>query len=328
MTTSDTKTLRNALGAFATGVTIVTTRRADGSDAGLTANSFSSVLLDPPMVLWSLAKNSSSIEAFRNAAYFAVHVLATDQDALSGQFASKSGDKFAGLSVGRGHDGVPLLLDCTARFECRTAFQHEGGDHVIFVGEVVGFTHSERSPLIFHGGRYGMLIRKDPTHAAPTPAPGTESSLSPDDLIYYVSRAFHQIRCDALQERRRRGWTESEYAVLSVLGRADDKTVAEIDAIARFHDWRVFPEAVSTLADRGLVSVEGPVGTASRVRLTSAGRQVIIEIIAVYKATEAEAVAQFDASEIQMLKQLLRRVAEKSERSLQAVLRKQPWDQP
>jgi flavin reductase (DIM6/NTAB) family NADH-FMN oxidoreductase RutF len=87
------------------------------------------------------------------------------EDALSGQFASKGGDKFAGLSVGRGHDGVPLLLDCTARFECRTAFQHEGGDHVIFVGEVAGFTHSERPPLIFHGGRYGMLIQKDQAQA-------------------------------------------------------------------------------------------------------------------------------------------------------------------
>lgn len=326
MTTSDTKTLRKALGAFATGVTIVTTRRADGSDAGLTANSFSSVSLNPPMVLWSLAKTSSSIEAFRNATYFAVHVLAADQDALSGQFASKGGDKFAGLSVGRGHDGVPLLLDCTARFECRTAFQHEGGDHVIFVGEVVGFTHSERPPLIFHGGRYGMLIQKDRAQAV-SPL-NVDSSLSPDDLIYYVSRAFHQIRAGAVQERRRRGWTESEYAVLSVLGREDDKTVAEIDAIARFHDWRVFPEAVSTLADRELISVEGPVGTASRVHLTPAGRQAIIEIIAIYKAAEAEAVEQFDASEIQMLKQLLRRVAEKSERRLQVVLRKQPWDQP
>lgn len=322
MTAFETKTLRNALGAFATGVTIVTTRRADGTDAGLTANSFSSVSLDPLMVLWSLAKTSSSIGAFRDAAHFAVHVLAADQDALSGQFASKGGEKFAGLSLGRSHDGVPLLLDCTARFECRTAFQYEGGDHVIFVGEVVNFSHSERPPLIFHGGRYGMLIRKEQAQAAPTS--GAESSLSPDDLIYYVSRAFHQIRDGAVQERRRRGWTESEYAVLSVLGREDAKTIAEIDAIARFHDWHVSPEAVSMLADRGLVSV----GDASRVRLTPADRQAIVEIIAIYKAGEADAVERFDASEIQMLKQLLRRVAEKSELRLQAILRKQPQDQP
>jgi len=101
----DTRGLRNALGAFATGVTIVTARRLDGTDIGLTANSFSSVSLEPPMVLWSLAKTSSNIEPFRAARYFAVHILSADQDALSAQFTSKVGERFRGLDVGRGRDG-------------------------------------------------------------------------------------------------------------------------------------------------------------------------------------------------------------------------------
>ena len=323
---SETKALRNALGAFATGVTIVTTRGADGGDAGLTANSFSSVSLDPPMVLWSLGKTSSSIDAFRAAGHFAVHILAADQDALSGRFASKGIDRFAGLDLGRGHGGIPLLLDCTARFECRTAFQYEGGDHVIFVGEVLDFTHSERPPLVFHGGRYGTVIKKDTAQAAP--ALGAESSLSSDDLIYHVSRAFHQIRQGALEERRRVGWTESEYAVLSVLGREDDKTVAEIDAIARFHDWQVTPEAVAALATQGLVAVAEPVGIDGRVRLTQDGRHAIVRIIAILKAAEADALQGFDVGEVQLLKQLLRRVSEKSELKLQAALRKPPPDRP
>ncbi len=297
----EARSLRNALGAFATGVTIVTTRRPDGTDVGLTANSFSSVSLDPPMVLWSLSKTSSNIEAFRAATHFAVHILAADQDALSSRFAGKGTDKFVGLEFGRGREGTPLLPAYAARFECRTAFQYEGGDHVIFVGEVHNFTHSDRPPLIFHGGRYGLVMPKD---LPPAPSLSAESSLSQDDLIYLVSRVFHQIRHDAVEERRRRFWSEAEYAVLSVLGRDDGKTLEEIAILARAHDWSVTPDAVTTLATQGLVSVDS-----DRVRLTQAGRHAIIELIAMLKSAEADALEGLDASEIHMLKQLLRRVS-------------------
>src|SRR3954452_15480685 len=251
----DPKVLRRALGAFATGVTIVTTTGADGVDVGLTANSFSSVSLSPPMVLWSLAKTSSNIEAFRHASYFAVHILAADQEALSGRFASKGIDKFAGLDLERGHGRNPMLHDCTARFDCRTTFQYEGGDHVIFVGEVLDFTHSERAPLVFHGGRYGMVIRKE---AQPESQPG-DSFLSPNDLIFHLSRAFFQIRRDAMAERRRRSWTENDYAALSLLGREDGKTVAEIAALSNFPGRQVTPEVIAGLADRGLLTVSRPI---------------------------------------------------------------------
>jgi 3-hydroxy-9,10-secoandrosta-1,3,5(10)-triene-9,17-dione monooxygenase reductase component len=301
------KIFRHALGAFATGVTIVTTRGEDGGDVGLTANSFSSVSLNPPMVLWSLAKTSSSIDAFRQAGHFAVHILAADQDALSGRFASKGIDKFAGLDIGRGHDDIPMLHDCTARFECRTTYQYEGGDHVIFVGEVLDFTHSERSPLIFHGGRYGMVIGKDPMQTTSAGAGG--SGLSSDDLIFHISRAFFQIRHDAVAERRRRGWTEHEYAALSVLGREDEKTVGEINALSVFPGRHVTPEVIIGLAARGLVSVSLPVEADSAVRLTPLGRQSIVEIIAIIKASEADALQEFDFSEIQMLRQLLCRLS-------------------
>jgi 3-hydroxy-9,10-secoandrosta-1,3,5(10)-triene-9,17-dione monooxygenase reductase component len=269
------------------------------------------VSLNPPMVLWSLAKTSSSIDAFRDAGHFAVHILAADQDNLSGRFATKGIDKFAALRLERGPGDVPLLNGCTARFECRTAFQYDGGDHVIFVGEVVNLTHSERPPLIFHGGRYGMVIKKE---AAPALATSDlESSLSPDDLIYHVSRAFYQIRHDAQEERKRRGWTDPEYAALVALGRENGKTVAEIDAMSAFRGRNVTPEVVSRLAERGLVSVAEPVRNDSRVELTPAGRQGLIEIIAILKSAEADALEGFDFSEIHLLKQLLRRIVEKND---------------
>jgi len=308
--TIEPRALRSALGAFATGVTIVTTRGVDGADVGLTANSFSSVSLNPPMVLWSLAKTSGSIEAFRNARYFAVHVLAADQDGLSARFATRGIDKFAGISCERGSDAIPLLGGCTARFECRMAFQYEGGDHVIFVGEVANLTHSARPPLIFHGGRYGMVIRKE---AAPASrARDLGSSISPDDLIYHLSRAFYHIRHDAQEERRRRGWTDPEYAALVALGREDGKTVDEINALSIYRGRSVTPEVVRSLAARGLVGVEEPVRGDSVVHMTRAGRQAMIEIVAILKSAEADALEGFDFSEIHLLKQLLNRIVDKS----------------
>jgi 3-hydroxy-9,10-secoandrosta-1,3,5(10)-triene-9,17-dione monooxygenase reductase component len=233
VTNFDPRALRNALGAFATGVTIVTTRGAGAADVGLTANSFSSVSLDPPMVLWSLAKTSSSIEPFRSATHFAVHVLAAEQEALSGRFAMKGIDRFEGTAVERGPGHVPMLPGCSARFACRTAFQHEGGDHVIFVGEVLDFVHSDRKPLVFHGGRYGMLFRKEaPPPRRPPVADEPDTSPSPTDLIYHVSRAYYRIRREGMAERARRGLTDLGYTALGLLGREDGRRLAELAVAA------------------------------------------------------------------------------------------------
>jgi 3-hydroxy-9,10-secoandrosta-1,3,5(10)-triene-9,17-dione monooxygenase reductase component len=150
----DPDRFRQALGTFTTGVTIVTTVDAAGHDIGVTANSFNSVSLAPPMVLWSLARTSTNMAAFLAARSFAIHVLASDQHALATRFSQKGTDRFAGLRAGRGVDGIALLDNCAARFECRTAFQYEGGDHVIFVGEVVNFEHCEREPLVLKRGRF------------------------------------------------------------------------------------------------------------------------------------------------------------------------------
>jgi 3-hydroxy-9,10-secoandrosta-1,3,5(10)-triene-9,17-dione monooxygenase reductase component len=160
--TLDAKAFRIALGSFATGVTVITTQGSDGQPVGLTANSFNSVSLDPPMVLWSLARKARSLGAFLAATHWAVHVLSADQEALSNRFSRTGDDKFAGLAVTRGLGGVPLLEGCAARFECRTSYRHEGGDHLIFVGEVLSFERVEREPLLFHAGRYARATRLDP----------------------------------------------------------------------------------------------------------------------------------------------------------------------
>ena len=146
---------RAALAMFATGVTIVTARDALAAPVGLTANSFNSVSLAPPLVLWSLARQAGSMAAFERGSHYAVHILAADQHALAERFASREVDRFAGIAWREGLGGVPLLAGAAAVFECSNRSRYEEGDHVIFVGAVERCEHrAGAQPLIFHGGRY------------------------------------------------------------------------------------------------------------------------------------------------------------------------------
>jgi len=154
----DARAFRAALGEFVTGVTIITTSDAAGAPVGLTANSFNSVSLDPPMVLFSLALDSTSLDSFRQASWWAVHILAADQEALSNRFARRDADKFEGVPYTAGPGGIPLLDGFSARFICHSAFEYEGGDHAIFLGEVRQFDQAGRTPLVYHKGRYGGVL--------------------------------------------------------------------------------------------------------------------------------------------------------------------------
>ena len=146
---------RTALGMFATGVTIVTARAPDGAPVGLTANSFNSVSLSPPLVLWSLARNAGSMPAFERGSHYAINILAADQHLLAERFAGKAIDRFEGVVFREGAGGAPILDGSAAVFECFNRSRYEEGDHVIFVGEVERCAHRPGAqPLIFHGGRY------------------------------------------------------------------------------------------------------------------------------------------------------------------------------
>lgn len=146
---------RAALGMFATGVTIVTARTAEGERIGLTANSFNSVSLAPPLVLWSLARRAGSMPVFETGSHYAINILSAGQHALAERFASKSIDRFAGVEWREGGSGAPLLEGAAAVFECFNRSRYEEGDHVIFVGEVERCSMAPGAlPLIFHGGRY------------------------------------------------------------------------------------------------------------------------------------------------------------------------------
>lgn len=153
------RAFRDALGTFGTGVTIVTTRGPDGP-VGITANSFSSVSLRPPLVLWSVDRGSDRFAVFEDAQRTAIHVLGADQSALALRFA-RSGDDFTDLDWQSGEAGVPLLAGCLARFECRRLRNYDGGDHRILLSEVVRVRLGDGDPLLFSRGVFGSFVRGD-----------------------------------------------------------------------------------------------------------------------------------------------------------------------
>jgi flavin reductase (DIM6/NTAB) family NADH-FMN oxidoreductase RutF len=146
--------LRRAFGHFATGVTVVTALTAGGTRAGITVNSFSSLSLDPPLLLWAIARTANTFEAFRACRGFAVHVLHSGQAPLAVRFASTSPDRFAGLVTDAGASGAPLLPDFLARFDCAAHDVVAGGDHLILVGRVLDHVTRDGDPLVFYRGRF------------------------------------------------------------------------------------------------------------------------------------------------------------------------------
>lgn len=146
---------RAALGTFATGVTIVTARSGAGDLIGLTANSFNSVSLDPPLVLWSLARAAGSMPIFSTGLRYAINILSANQKALAERFAAKGAERWGGVAFTQGVSGAPLLAGAAASFECFNRSQYEEGDHVIFIGEVECCHRCpDASPLLYHGGRF------------------------------------------------------------------------------------------------------------------------------------------------------------------------------
>ncbi len=153
----ETAEFRRILGHWVTGVAVVAARRADGQPCGLTVNAFTSLSLGPPLVLVCIERSADSHDCIRDAGAFSVNVLAAADRALARRFATSGGSKFDGLDLGRGSSGAPILKRALAWVDCRLHAQHAGGDHSIFVGEVLDGGVSDGDPLVFHRGDYEGL---------------------------------------------------------------------------------------------------------------------------------------------------------------------------
>lgn len=230
--TIDPMQFRRALGNFATGVTIITAQNAQGEKVGVTANSFNSVSLDPPLILWSIDKNSSSFPVFEQATHFAVNILSGSQIDLSNKFARRNMDKYEGTSYQLGAGQAPLLDHCSAVFECERHQVIEGGDHWIIIGKVVNFRDEGRSPLVYHQGAYSGVM--------PHPLLQLNKSAEVEDLAqmhqghlysnvcYLMSRAFKFYQTDYIPKQLVTGFRTSEARLLLVLGSGTASNKADL----------------------------------------------------------------------------------------------------
>jgi flavin reductase (DIM6/NTAB) family NADH-FMN oxidoreductase RutF/DNA-binding MarR family transcriptional regulator len=311
---TDLRRLRDCFGRFATGVTIITTLDQDGRPTGLTANSFSSLSLDPPMILWNLGKNSSQIEAFRNAEYYAVNVLSADQIDLSNGFASNKEDRFTGVSYAPGIGGVPLIADCVAWVECRSAAVYDGGDHLIFVGEVERFDYSDRPALLFHGGRYGVPARHPRVNERGPALDVTvedRAKFNDDFIVTLLRRAFDQVASPFYDELRASGVPVAEGRILSHLEASGPSTVRALARDAML-DSATLALTLHRMEGDKLVE-KTDAGRTERYSVTQHGILKNAEITGRAIRFEAEFLAGHDPAEIDALKAMLRKLIYRSE---------------
>lgn len=302
--TFDPKDFRRALGMFGTGVTIVTTRAENGEPVGITANSFNSVSLEPPMVLWSLAKNARSLPVFQSASTWNVHILSNEQEALSNRFARVGEDKFSGLPLDSEAAHAPLLQDCSARFRCKTAFQYDGGDHIIFVGEVTDYDANPHPPLLYVTGGYAMASRKAGPVAS-EPAADSNTVYSENLIGYLMGRAHFQFLSGLRRPMAAYGMTDADFYVLSLLSIQQPQSPAEIASHMAYTGTDIGAIALQSLIARGWV--EESRDRAQSLQLTSRGNEAILHVLAAAKAVETDLVGSLGEMEAATLRNLLKK---------------------
>ncbi len=301
----DPREFRNALGQFATGVTIVTACDSSGERVGATVSSFNSVSLDPPLVLWSLDKRAHSRAVFESTSHFAVHVLKLEQQELARRFATRGANKFAGLSCDAGLGAVPLLSDCAASFECETRNRYDGGDHLIFVGEVKRFTHAACAPLVFHGGAFAQarqLIMGQPGDAGIDESSGR---FGPDFLCYLLARAHFQTYRPLAAECQRVGMNETEYFVLSLLCIRDGLDLAALARMLAHTGHAPSADDIAQMAGKGWLRIDASSGL---IHITENGRRSYVVVLALDGRIASKALSGFSAHEIAELCGYLKRV--------------------
>ena len=308
----DSNEFRNALGQFATGVTVITSVNSQGNPVGVTASSFNSVSLEPPLVLWSLAKNADSLAAYQTSGYFCVHVLNAEQEALSQRFSARGVDKFAGLKWDKGIGSVPLLLDYAAQFQCKTTYQYEGGDHVIFVGEVFEYQVRDDQPLVFHRGSYATAKVKNNTKAVTDSIDIAQGKFSDNFFLYLLSRAYFQASYDLHNELKANDLAINEYLSLTLIGLVGEMSYQNLHERLEHTANAPTMAAINKMLARGLLT---ETADATQFVLTVKGRSLYVSLLALSKATEERLLADFSNEEVADVRSFLKRFIEKSDLS-------------
>ena len=300
----DTRAFRRALGNFATGVTVVTAADASGRKVGVTANSFNSVSLDPPLILWSIDKRSTSHAVFETASHFAVNVLAADQIDLSNNFARPKEDRFAEVEYQAGEGGAPILADCSARFECEKFQQVDGGDHWIMIGKVVAFDDCGRSPLLYHQGAYSMVLphtRMTQREEGQPPSSHFQGRLS-HNLYYLMTQALRAYQASYQPRQLSTGLRTSEARMLMVLENDAGLSLAELQREVAMPA-REIEEAVNNLKRKALVRDDQ-----DRVKLTTKGVDETESLWTIAREQQDKVFSQFSDEQLETFKTVLKAV--------------------
>lgn len=309
---------REALGSFATGVTVVTTS-ADSGPVGLTVNSFSSVSLNPPLVLWSLSKSANCLNAFTESTHFAVHIMACDQIGLSKQFSQSGSAKFSGVPFDVGVGNMPLLSGCSSRFQCKTAFTYEGGDHLIFVGEVIDYDTSDMPALLFYRGafRNGRNILLESELAAAADTQKLDSSSKPggfnkDFFPYLLARAHFQLNGPLKIEIESAGLDEDGYFILLLLSIADGRTIENLSHCLEHTNHIPTSEKIAQMHEQGFIEIlhfeDG-----DYIYITNAGRDSTKRLLALSEHMEERLKDYLGLDETGLLKKILKKVIDRTD---------------
>jgi flavin reductase (DIM6/NTAB) family NADH-FMN oxidoreductase RutF/DNA-binding MarR family transcriptional regulator len=299
--------LRGALSSFATGVTIVTTRDLQDAPVGMTASSFNSVSMDPPLILWSVTKTSLTAPAFEAAEHFAVHILASDQIELSNRFATRGEDKFGSVEWHEDENRVPILEGACVRFDCKTWNIYDGGDHLIIVGEVLDVTNKFTDGLVFSKGAYATANAiRPPTQASKDDS--SEPGMVDDTLIYHLSRAYRQVNVEFHRAVAEAELSVAEWRILATLYGPRSRGISELPA-RTFVDPDVLEDILGELVDEGLVDIQGG-GDARVVSGTQAGHDKVSHLFDLAHRQETEALAGASSDSGAKLKELLQTIIE------------------
>lgn len=302
--TFDPRAFRRALGNFATGVTVVTAADAAGRKVGVTANSFNSVSLDPPLVLWSLDKRSNSHEVFEQASHFAVNILAADQIDLSNNFARPRDDRFADIEYESGEGGAPVFADCSARFHCEKYQQVDGGDHWIMIGKVVAFDDFGRSPLLYHQGAYSMVLphtRMTRRDDGQPPSSHFQGRLS-HNLYYLMTQAVRAYQASYQPRQLSTGLRTHEARMLMVLENDARLSASELLREVAMPA-REIEDAVANLKRKGWVDDDE-----NGVRLTAAGIEQTEDLWTIARDQQDAVFAEFSQDQIETFKTVLKQL--------------------
>ena len=302
----DSKAFRRALGNFATGVTVITATTPEGERAGVTANSFNSVSLDPALILWSIDKRSGSCEIFEKASHFAVNILAADQIDISNHFARPSDDKFAKITYTNGLGNAALLPDCAASFQCEAYQTLDGGDHWILIGKVVAFEDSGRAPLVYHQGSYSVVMphSRFPNKKEDEPAAIERlKSRFKNHYYYLMLQATRAYQADYAPLQLSSGLRTSEARMLMVLQES-----SKLDRSALLREVNM-PEgevdnAAAILQRKGLINCDQETYT-----ITPKGEEEAEGLWTLARQQQEKVFGEFSEEELTTFKKILNRVA-------------------